>query len=136
MMWKILLVTVIVGVAAFFTGPMIWPMSHEVPQPPSNLLPLYMIISAIEALAFGFAVGFAIFGWPAIRSLQVGASWVNKLLFVTLIWFTGNWWIHDHLHMSVGLDMSRLVYIEYAFHVSMLVCAFTLMFSLVRSRTN
>ncbi len=44
----------------------------------------------------------------------------------------GNWWIHDSLHMQVGLDMNRLLYIEIAFHMTMLACAVVLAFSLMR----
>jgi hypothetical protein len=91
-------------------------LGHDVPVPPPHLLPAYIGIAAVEALAFGFAVAFAIFGWPAIRDLHLGAPWLNKLLFVTLVWFMGDWWVHDNLHMHVALDMNRLVYIEYVFH--------------------
>jgi hypothetical protein len=130
--WQIVLCTVVIGVAAFATGPMIWPMSHDAPPPPQQLLPAYIAISAIEALAFGFAVAFAVFGWPAIRDLRLGAPWLNRLLFITLIWFIGNWWMHDNLHMHVALDMNRLVYIEYVFHLSLLACGVTLALSWMR----
>lgn len=130
--WQVLLMTFVIGVAAFFAGPVIWPMGPEIPMPPPNLLPAYVAVSAIEALAFGFAVTFAVFGWPAIRDLRLGAPWLNRLLFVTLCWFMGNWWIHDHLHMQVGLDMNRLVYIEIGFHMSMLACGVTLALALMR----
>ena len=130
--WQISLLTVVIGAAAFFTGPKIWPMGHEVPMPPPNLLPGYIAISAVEALAFGFAVAFAVFGWSAIRDLRLGARWLNRLLFVTLFWFMGNWWFHDNLHMHIGLDMNRLIYIEFAFHMSMLACGVTLTLSLMR----
>jgi hypothetical protein len=130
--WKMILITIVVGAAAFVVGPMIWPMTHEAPMPPAYLLPAYIGVSAIEALAFGFAVSFAIFGWPAIRKLDLGAPWLNKLFFVTLCWFIGNWWIHDNLHMNVGFDMTRLFMIEYGFHVSMLACAITLTIAFIR----
>lgn len=130
--WQMFLLAVVIGGAAFFTGPMIWPMASEVPAPPPNLLPAYIAISAVEALAFGFAVAFAVFGWPAIRDLRLGARWLNKMLFVTLCWFMGNWWIHDNLHMHIGLDMNRLLYIEFAFHMSMLACGVTLALSWMR----
>ena len=130
--WQLFLLTVVVGLAAFLTGPKIWPMGQDVPMPPSNLLPGYIAVSAVEALAFGFAVAFAAFGWSAIRDLPLGSRWLNKLLFVTLCWFMGNWWFHDNLHMHVGLDMNRLLYVELFFHMSMLVCAVTLALSLMR----
>jgi hypothetical protein len=54
------------------------------------------------------------------------------LLFVTLIWFIGNWWAHDNLHMHNGLDMHGLLFIEIAFHMTMLACGITLTIGLVR----
>src|SRR5271166_6400414 len=67
--WWMLIVTIVIGLTAFVVGPHIWPMAPDVPMPPANLLPGYIVLSAIEALAFGFAVAFALFGWPAIRGL-------------------------------------------------------------------
>jgi len=131
-LWRMSLVTLVIGAGAFLAGPQLWPMGSDVPMPPANLLPAYIAISAIEALAFGFAVAFVLFGWPAIRELRLGAPWLNKMLFVTLFWFIGNWWIHDNLHMHIGLDMSRLLYIEYGFHMSLLACASTLVVSWAR----
>jgi hypothetical protein len=130
--WWMLIVTVVVGAAAFVIGPHIWPAGPDVPMPPANLLPGYIVLSAIEALAFGFAVAFAIFGWPAIRGLSLGAPWLNKLMFVTLVWFIGNWWAHDNLHMHNGLNMHGLLFIEIAFHMTMLACGVTLTIGLVR----
>ncbi len=130
--WKMSLVTLVIGTAAFLAGPKLWPMAHDVPAPPDNLLPAYIVLAAIEALAFGFAVAFAAFGWPAVRDLNLGASWLNKWFFLTLIWFMGNWWMHDNLHMHVALDMHRLLFIEIAFHITMLICGVTLAFNLLR----
>lgn len=130
---RMLLLTIAIGTAAFFAGPRIWPMGLDVPTPPANLLPGYIALSGIEALAFGFAVAFAVFGWPAIRSLDLGAPWLNKLLFVTLCWFIGNWWMHDNLHMHNGLNMHGLLFIEVGFHISMLACGVTLAVGILRS---
>ncbi len=130
--WGMVIVAFVVGLAAFVAAPHIWPMGPDVPMPPANLLPGYIALSAIEALAFGFAVAFAIFGWPAIRDLNLGAPWLNKLLFVTLVWFIGNWWAHDNLHMHNGLNMNGLLFIEIAFHMTMLACGITLTIGLVR----
>jgi hypothetical protein len=130
--WWMIIVTVAVGLPAFVLGPRIWPMGPDVPMPPANFLPGYMVVSAIEALAFGFAVAFALFGWPAIRALDLPAPWLNKWLFVTLIWFMGNWWAHDNLHMHNGLNMHGMIFIEVGFHMTLLLCGVTLAASLVR----
>lgn len=133
--WRMSLLTLVVGAVAFLAGPKLWPMAPSVPEPPSALLPFYIVLSALESLAFGFAVAFAAFGWPAIRRLPL-SPWVNKSLFVTLCWFMGNWWMHDNLHMHIALDMNRLLYIEYGFHISMLACALILTVGLVRLATR
>lgn len=130
------LLTLVIAAAAFLSGPKLWPMAASVPQPPPNLLPFYIALSAIESLAFGFAVAFAVFGWPAIRRLPLGSPWLNKWLFITLCWFMGNWWMHDNLHMHVALDMNHLLYIEYGFHVTMLACVLVLTVGFVRLATQ
>jgi hypothetical protein len=129
---RMLFLTVVISVAAFFTGPRIWPPGPDVPMPPANLLPGYIALSAIEALAFGFAVAFALYGWPAIRNLNLGEPWLNKASFVTLCWFMGNWWMHDNLHMHNGLNMHGLLFIEVAFHITMLACGVTLAVGILR----
>ena len=99
--WRMSLLSVLVGAAAFFTGPKIWPMGHDGPMPPPNLLPAYIALSAIEALAFGFAVAFAVFGWATIRELPLGGQWLNKVLFVTLLWFI----LSDHPKPANGYHL-------------------------------
>jgi hypothetical protein len=113
----------------FLTGPKLWPMAPSVPQPPSNLLPLYIVLAAVEALAFGFGVTFAVFGWPAPGGL-------TNYFSITLCWFMGNWWMHDNLHMHIALDMNRLLYIEYGFHISMLACVLILAVGFIRLATQ
>ena len=130
--WQMSLSTLVIGGAAFFIGPMLWPMSPSVPAPPSSLLPGYIAVSAIEALAFGFAVSFAAFAWPAVREVRLGAPWLNRVLFASLVWLMGNWWIHDNLHMHVGLDMNRLIFVELFFHMTLLACGLALALGLMR----
>ena len=130
--WQMLLLTIVIGVSAFFIGPWLWPAGHDVPMPPSSLLPGYIAVSVIEALAFGFAVAFAVFGWSAIRDLQLGARWLNGMLFISIVWLVGNWWVHDSLHMHIGLDMNRLLYIELVFHMTLLGCGVVLALGLMR----
>lgn len=134
--WGMSLLTVAIGVGALLAGPKLWPMAPSVPAPPPNLLPFYIVLAAVEALAFGFAVAFAIFGWPAIRRLPLGAPWLNKALFITLCWFMGNWWMHDNLHMHIALDMKRLLYVEYGFHMSMLGCVIVVAIGFLRVATR
>jgi hypothetical protein len=57
---------------------------------------------------------------PATRSCRTppaesAASPPPRALFGSLVWLMGNWWIHDNLHMPVGLEMNRLIFIELFF---------------------
>ena len=130
--WQMSLSTLVIGGTAFFVGPMLWPMSPSVPAPPPSLLPGYIAVSAIEALAFGFAASFAAFAWPAVRDVRLGAPWLNRVLFGSLVWLMGNWWIHDSSHMHVGLDMNRLIFVELFFHMTLLACGLALALGLMR----
>ncbi len=94
-------------------------------------MPAYLALAVIEALAFGFAVAFLLFAWPAIRAMAIGSIGFKRALHVTVAWLMGNWWMHDGLHMNVGLDVERLIYIEYAFHMTLLACGFVLALAIV-----
>ena len=59
--WKMLLITILVGVPAFLLGPVIWPPSPDI-HPTQAQMPYLMWMSAIEALVFGFGIAFILFG--------------------------------------------------------------------------
>jgi hypothetical protein len=50
-LWKMFLLTLVIGAAAFLTGPKIWPMAPDVPTPPENLLPAYIVPNGFAALS-------------------------------------------------------------------------------------
>lgn len=56
----------------------------------------------------------------------------QQMVFVTLCWFMGNWWMHDSLHMHNGMNMHHLLFIEVGFHITMLICGVTMAVSFVR----
>ena len=37
-----------------------------------------------------------------------------------------NWWAHDSLHLHNGMDLSGLLRIEYAFHMTLIAAGLTL----------
>lgn len=45
-LWWMLTVTIVIGLTAFVVGRHIWPMAPDVPMPPANLLPGYIVLSA------------------------------------------------------------------------------------------
>ncbi len=132
---KVLIVTLVVTAAAFMLGPAIW---HPVGLKPSaGQLPFFMVVSFVEALALGLGVSFLIFGLPLVRRVSAGSKLRAWLMYLGLGWALVSWWPHGNLHMSNGDNMQRLLYIEYGFHVTLVISAAIVaycFFSLLRER--
>lgn len=120
---KIILTTLAVAVFAFLTGMKIWPMPMDAPVPTSQQLPFFIILSVFEAVSFGLGISFLIFGWPLVQKFVGRADTLSKLAFASIAWYMVNWWPHDHLHMQNGMNLQGLLYIEYGFHVTMIIAA-------------
>ncbi len=52
-------------------------------------------------------------------------------MYLSVGWFLVSWWPHDNLHIHNGMDLQGLLYIEYGFHVTLIVAALVLAFSLL-----
>ena len=99
---------------------MLFSAPADAPEPTSAQLPLFIALGAFEAIAMGLAVAVMLFG----------TSWFQKLFsdparmraaHLSVVWLLGNWWIHDNLHIMNGMNLSGLLAIEYAFHVTLMV---------------
>jgi hypothetical protein len=126
--WKILLITLLVGVPAFVLGPVIWTPSPEI-HPTQTEMPYLMVLSAIEALVFGFGVAFIIYGRRLLRPIAEGSGKVPVAMYISLAWILISWWPHDNLHIHNALDIGGLIGIEYAFHFTVILAALVLTYS-------
>jgi hypothetical protein len=114
------LVTLILGALSFSLDQLIWPVQPGAAQPPSNLLPLFILLSAVESLAFGLGVAFLAFGRPMLSRMG-RSSGLTAAAYLSVAWLLVNWWPHDNLHRVIGFDWSRLVLVEYGFHLPLLI---------------
>jgi hypothetical protein len=55
---KVTLVTLILGVAAMALGPILWPIAEAGAQPTPGQLFFFIVLEAIQSLAFGLGVSF------------------------------------------------------------------------------
>ena len=129
-------VTLLLAIAAFVfgshgpLGQTLWPAPVSLASPPTAMQEkLFMLLDVIEALAFGLGLAFVLFAWPAVKRI-VPSTGGAAIMYVSTAWFLANWWIHDNFHMVVGFRTGGLLAIEYAFHVTLILAAAALAYSL------
>src|SRR5688572_30604229 len=69
---KVILVTLVVAIPAFLSARTIWPPNPSNPVPTATQLPLFIVLSALEALLLGLGVAFLIFGFPLVLRASGG----------------------------------------------------------------
>jgi hypothetical protein len=134
---KVLVLTLLVTIPAFLLGHVIWHPMGMAPSP--DQMPFFMVVSFVEALALGLGVSFLVFGLPLVRSVPSDLKTRAWLMYLGLGWALVSWWPHGNLHMSNGDNMQRLLYIEYGFHVTLVISAAVVAYcflSLLRERIS
>ena len=128
---KVVIVTLVLAIPALLLGRVIWPPDPVLPVPAGTQLPFFIFLAAVEAITFGLGVSFIIFGWPLLK--RVPEEWQTKARwsFIALSWMLVSWWPHDNLHQHIGMDLQGLLYIEYGFHLTLIISSFILAYSLV-----
>ena len=125
---KMLLITLIIGVPAFLLGPVIWPPSPDV-QPTRAQLPYLIVLSAIEALVFGFGIAFIFYGRRLVKRLAGETGTAAGAMYGSLAWLLVSWWPHDNLHIHNALNINGLIIIDYAFHLTLIGAGLVLAYS-------
>ena len=119
---KVLVVTVLCAIAALVLDPILWHRAEGMPEPSAGLLPFFIVLSVIEAITFGLGVSFLVFGLPLVRKVSGGSGPLTWATYLSIGWLSISWWPHDNFHQSVAMgDMRGLLYIEYGFHVTLII---------------
>jgi hypothetical protein len=110
-------------IAALALGRVIWPDPPGAATPPQDLLPLFIALSVLEALAFGAGLAFLFVGLEPLRRLGAGAG-LTWAAYVSISFMLLSWWPHDNLHRVLGhADFAGLAQLEYLFHVPLMAGA-------------
>ena len=130
---KWLAVTLVLAIIAFLASPngplgAFWRPSPDFPQPTDAQLPLFILLNATEALAFGFGIAFLIFGYPLVQTMLPAPRVLTFAAYLSVAWLLISWWPHDSLHLANGINMSGLIAIEYGFHVTVMVAGVILVY--------
>lgn len=129
--WKVLLVTLIFGFVGFnlqANGPMgeaIWGAAPDTgaPGPTDAQVGLLIAVAALEALAFGLAFAFVFFGWKKVASTPGVSAGLATAAAAAITWGLVSWVPHSAMHITNGDNFARLIFIEYAFHVTLIFAA-------------
>jgi len=127
---KVALVTALFAVPAMALGKVIWPPAAGGPEPSAGQFPFFILLAVFEALTFGLGVSFLLFGFAPLRR-AVGTTWRVWAIYLSVGWFLVSWWPHDNLHIHNGNDLQGLLYIEYGFHVTLMLAGIVLAYSLL-----
>lgn len=122
-MKKWLVVALPIAVVGFILSPKLFLMPVGSPEPTSYQLPFFIILGIFESLAMGFGVAFILFGYKLVKKAGRNSRFVAWSLYLSTSWFLLNWWVHDGLHKTNGMNLQGLLYIEYAFHATMMIMA-------------
>ncbi|MGH8677584.1 MAG: hypothetical protein ACREUQ_04435 [Burkholderiales bacterium] len=133
---KWLVLTLVLAVIAFLASPNgplggFWRPSPDFPQPTDAQLPLFVLLNAIEALAFGLGISFLIFGYPLMQTILPASKGLTLWAHLSTAWLLFSWWPHDSIHVANGLNMNGLLVIEYVFHVTLMVAGAILVYFLL-----
>ena len=127
---KVALVTALFAVPAMALGKVIWPPAPGGPEPSAGQFPFFILLAVFEALTFGLGISFLLFGFAPLRR-AVGTTWRAWAIYLSVGWFLVSWWPHDNLHIHNGEDLQGLLYIEYGFHVTLMLAGIVLAYSLL-----
>ena len=119
------IITLLIGIPAFFLGPIIW-TPHPNVKPTPTQIPFFMFLSFVESLLLGAGIAFIFFAWPKLKEAQQQSKNMNISAFVALSWLLVSWWPHDNWHIHNGLDLEGLLLIDYIFHLSLIIASLVL----------
>jgi hypothetical protein len=128
---KVAVVTTLFAVPAMALGQVIWPPAPGGPEPTAGQLPFFIFLAVFEALTFGLGISFLLFGFAPLRRAVGGSALRTWAIYLSIGWLLVSWWPHDNLHIHNGMDMQGLLYIEYGFHLTLMLAGIVLAYSLL-----
>ncbi len=135
---KVLLVTVLVGIAAFMMGPIIWPPAEGNPSPSATQIPFLLFLNLVQATVLGLGVSFLAFGLSVMRRISPDSRVRAWAMYLSIAYLMVSWWPHINMHVHNGPNnLQGMIYIDYLFHLPSMIAALVVaycFFSLLRER--
>jgi hypothetical protein len=116
-------ITLASAVAAFLLNPILFPPNPSVAPPEPALIPYFLGIAVVETLFFGVGVAFVIMGLPMLRRVARVSGISAWPAYLAISYLTASWWPHLGMHAVAGLDMEKLIVVDYVFHLPYIISA-------------
>ena len=136
---KVAIVTAVVGIPAFFLGPILFPPADVGVEPTAAQIPYFIFLAVGDALLLGLGVSFLLFGFPVMRRVSPDSRLRAWAMYLSIGYLMVSWWPHLNMHAANGIDFGGLLLIDYVFHLPLEVAGVALALSfitLMRSRTT
>jgi hypothetical protein len=134
---KVSLVTAVVGVPAFVSGPILFPPADIGVEPTAGQLPYFLFLAVGDALLLGLGISFLLFGFPVMRKVSPDSKLRAWTMYLSIGYLMVSWWPHLNLHTHNGMNLQGLLYIDYFFHLPLEIAGVALalcFISLMRNR--
>jgi hypothetical protein len=122
-------VTLAVAVPALALTRNLFPPSPHM-APTEAQMPFFAMLAGINAMALGLGVAFLAFGLPTMRRLVPAGRGRAVAAYLAIAWLLMSWYPHGGLHASNGMDTGSLLWIEYGFHLPLIVAPLVLIWAL------
>lgn len=128
---KVFLVTLVVAIPTFVLGPILFPPAEVGVEPTAGQIPYFILLAAWDAVFLGLGVAFLLFGMPVLRKVSPDSKARAWVMYLAIGFLTVSWWPHLNMHASNGIDFQGLLYIDYGFHVPLMISAAALIFCFI-----
>jgi len=123
---QVVIITAVLAVLTLLANPMgplgvFWRPSAHIPTPAGYQVPLFGLLFLAEGLTFGLGVSFLVYGYRLLSRLAPAPDGMTRAAHLSIFWLLINWWLHNSLHMHVGMDLNGLLAVDYGFHFTLMI---------------
>ncbi len=95
-------------------------------------MPYFIVLALWDGVLLGLGISFLLFGWPVIRDVSPDSRVRAYAMYLSIGWLMVSWWPHLNLHRHNEADnLQGLLYIDYGFHVPLMIAAIILAYSFI-----
>ncbi len=132
---KNILIVLVPALITFPLSRIIWKDPLGAMPPTAHQLSFFILLGIGESLVFGAGVLFLLKGYKWLSGSGASRNLV-VWTYVAIAWSLLSWWPHDNIHRANGMDMQGLLYIEYGFHLTLMVAAVIIAYFFMETLKN